>query len=71
MKGYEDRQGLCIQDPPEKFPWRDAISKCNALGGTLTYVDSAEKIQSLQEIMKVEGWGELFWPFLTQYTKKT
>ncbi|RUS70505.1 hypothetical protein EGW08_021730 [Elysia chlorotica] len=59
-EGYKDQFGWCIQYPGKTSPWRIALSYCNNVDGTLVYVDTAEKITSVQQILEAKSWESMY-----------
>ncbi|GFN99231.1 zonadhesin [Plakobranchus ocellatus] len=58
--GYTDTYGVCIQERQEKTVWNKAASTCSGLGGTLLYMDTAEKIKTAKKILKAKKWKSMY-----------
>ncbi|GFO41326.1 IgG Fc-binding protein [Plakobranchus ocellatus] len=53
---YELRDGICIHTPTQKKIWRQALYRCNAADGTLVHIDTAQKIDTVKNILKLNKW---------------
>ncbi|GFR57452.1 zonadhesin, partial [Elysia marginata] len=60
IEGFTDDNGLCIHVPEEPKIWRQAVEACNEKDGTLSYVDTVTKLNSLKAIMKEKGYESLY-----------
>ncbi|GFN99211.1 von Willebrand factor [Plakobranchus ocellatus] len=58
--GYTDTYGVCIQERQEKTAWQKATFTCSGLGGTLLYMDTAEKIKTAKKILKAQKWKSMY-----------
>ncbi|GFS05276.1 hypothetical protein ElyMa_001195400 [Elysia marginata] len=61
-QGYKNQSGWCLKfllDNP-KLSWSEAVDTCESKGASIAYVDTAEKIATLQKLMVSRGWYYMY-----------